>query len=299
MGDPGGEDQRAAARPGLGRDLGAGALDDLVGVECPLDLARDELAAADLEVAHVDLHLARLRPERREEAALDELAHRHLVADVVQDPLGRADHPRAHAERRRGQADHAHERVHELRVRQELPVHALAVVRRDEVRLVDDHEVDRAELASALPDRLDARDGDRVLELAPAESRRVDAHAEAGRHRVELAHGLLEQLLHVGQDEDAPLPERDGVAADRCDDRRLAAARRDHHERVVVAPAEVPVHRLDGGLLVVTEFHLCRSPESRCVPIRLPPPRPAPRAGRRSASRRGTRLPCPPSRASP
>ena len=96
-----------------------------------------------------------------------------------------------------------------------------------------------------------------------------------------------------------PLPARDGVAADRCDYGRLAAARRDHHERIVVALAKVPVHRLDGGLLVVTKFHVCRSPESRCVPNRHPPPRPAPRAGRRSASRRGTRLPCPPNRASP
>ena len=293
------EDQRAGAGPRFLGDLGARAFDDLVGVEGLLDLARDELAAADLELAHVDLHATGLRPERREEAAVDQRSHAHLVADVVQDSLGRADHPRAHAERRCRETDHAHERVHELRVREELPVHALAVVRRDEVRLVDDHEVDRAELASALPDRLDASDRDRVLELAPAEPRGVDAHAEAGRHRVELADGLLEQLLHVGQDEDAPLPARNGVAADRCDDGRLAAARRDHHERIVFALSEVPVHRLDGGLLVVTEFHVCRSPESRCVPNRHPPPRPAPRAGRRSASRRGTRLPCQPNRASP
>jgi hypothetical protein len=200
---------------------------------------------------------------------------------VVQDSLRRADHPRAHPERRRRQADHPHERVHELRVGQELPVHALAVVRRDQVRLVDDHEVDRTELASALPDRLDARDRHRVLELPPAEARRVDADAEARGHRIELADGLLEELLHVGQDEDASLPERDGVPADRCDDGRLAAARRDHHERVVVAPAQVVVDRLDGGLLVVTEFHRCLLPWcplhalGRCAgshgtPFRLP-----------------------------
>jgi hypothetical protein len=185
MGDPGGEDQRAAARPGLGRDLRAGALDHLVGVEC----ARSTSLATNSpqRILRSLMSTFTCPPstgarERKPRSMSWPTAD--LVADVVQDPLGRADHPRAHAERRRGQADHAHERVHELRVGQELPVHALAVVRRDQVRLVDDHEVDRAELASALPDRLDARDRDRVLELAPAEARRVDAHAEAGRHRV-------------------------------------------------------------------------------------------------------------------
>ena len=59
---------------------------------------------------------------------------------------------------------------------------------------------------------------------------------------------LLEQLLHVRQDQHAAIPLADGVFADRRHDRRLAAGRGDHDARIVVPRPQVLV---DGAFVVV------------------------------------------------
>ena len=85
-------------------------------------------------------------------------------------------------------------------------------------------EVEGVELAGAPVDRLDAGDDDRVLGVAALEARRVDAglHPHLRRDQVELLERLLEQFLHVRQDENAPVPPPHGVPADRGHDGRLA-----------------------------------------------------------------------------
>ena len=57
----------------------------------------------------------------------------------------------------------------------------------------------------------------------------------------------------MSQDQDAPVPLEDCIAADRCHHRSLAAGRRNHGARVIVAGAEMLIDRIDGGLLIGTQ----------------------------------------------
>ena len=89
-------------------DLPAGRPDQRVVVHQRLDLAGDELAAADVQARRVHLAPPGLGLQRAQVALDDQLADAHLVADVVEQVLRPADHARGHAVRRGRQADQPH-----------------------------------------------------------------------------------------------------------------------------------------------------------------------------------------------
>ncbi len=125
---------------------------------------------------------------------------------------------------------------------------------RDEMGLVDQHEVDMLDVVGTPVDRLDAGEEDACLCLAAAEPGAVDAGRRLGPEAEELGVVLADQLAHMGEDEDALVrPGLEDFPDERRHDQRLAAGRRDDDERVAVGLAEVAVDRVDGLALIGTE----------------------------------------------
>ena len=155
---------------------------------------------------------ARSAAKRTQVAISDQITDRDLDADLLQEVLGTAYRPGGHPVGRRGQSDDAAITRERSGLRDEPPVHALAI-RRNQVGLVDDHQVDRAQFASAVVDRVDACDRDRLMEFSPAEAGREDTDFEVRRARRELLDGLAQKLLHVGEHHDASLPLSDRIGA--------------------------------------------------------------------------------------
>jgi len=231
--DAAGEDEDGLSVAGVLDDLGAGAADEVARIHQVLDLTGDELAAPDMEARGVGLCDSGLGSQGREVSADDEFLDAHLVAHVVEEVVGPADHPARHAERRRREADDAHVRVHDLRIREERLVHPLPIGR-NHVRFVDDDEVKRLQLGGALVDRLDAGDDDRMRGVAPAEAGRVEAHVQVRRHAVQRPGRLLQEFLHVREDQHPPLPARHSVVGHPGHHGGLAAVVMDHEMPVEV-----------------------------------------------------------------
>ena len=123
------------------------------------------------------------------------------------------------------------------------------------MRLVDDDEVEGPELGGALVDGLDAGDDDGLVRVAGGKAGGIDADRDARAEAVDLVGILLQQLLHVRENEDAPAPERDGVGRDAGEDEAFAAGGRDHDTGVRVLRLEMMVDGLDGLELVGAEVH--------------------------------------------
>jgi hypothetical protein len=163
--DARGEDQDGVPLARVLDDLPTRRSDEVLIVHELLDLARDVLAATHVQLVGVGLQCAGAGPQRTQVALHDQLAHPDLVADGVQDVVGRADRPAFHPERRGSEANHAHLRVDYLHIGQELPVHTLAVFR-NEVTFIDDHQIDGTDVAGLLVHRLNAGNRDGVAEVA-------------------------------------------------------------------------------------------------------------------------------------
>ena len=116
----GGEDQDRVPVPRMLDDLGAGRTHQRVVVHQGLDLARDELTAPDVQPRGVGLAPTGLGLEAAQEALHDQLAHAHLVADVVEKVLRPADHAGGHAVGRGRQANQPHVGVHGAGLGQDL-----------------------------------------------------------------------------------------------------------------------------------------------------------------------------------
>jgi len=103
---------------------------------------------------------------------------------------------------------------------------------------VQKNQIKGIELRCTLVDRLDASHDDRVIRVAALEPRRVDADPapQVRGHGMELLDGLLEQLLHVGEDQHAAVPAFDCITADCREDQGLSRGRWQHDARVVVTP---------------------------------------------------------------
>lgn len=138
--------------------------------------------------------------------------------------------------------------------------------RRDECSLdealVHNDQVDWAQITGLLVYRLDACNGDGVPEISAPQPGRVDAHRYIGRDGAQLLGGLLEQFLHVREDDDAPVPLVDRVAADRAKHQRFAGRGWQHDARVCVTLAEVPVDRVDCLALVLAQDQAATSAPS-------------------------------------
>ena len=151
----GGKDQTGLSILSQLHDLLTGRADNLLAVHQVFNFAGDELAATHMQSAGVDLVLAGLGHERAQESVADQLFDADLVADGIEEVLGCADRSGVQSEWRRGQSDHADVRIDDLRLCQELPIHAIAVGG-DQMGLIDDYQVERAQVTGPLVDRLDA-----------------------------------------------------------------------------------------------------------------------------------------------
>lgn len=122
--------------------------------------------------------------------------------------------------------------------------------------LVDQDQVDPADLRGVTERRLDSCEQDRRIVLATSEPRRADAGRRSRPAAQKLRVVLRNQLLHVGQDDDAlARVGREHRVDEGGQHERLASAGREHHQRVpglLLEPAEDAV---DGFLLVRAQLH--------------------------------------------
>ena len=248
------EDQHRMAVPGVLDDLAACRSHERVLVHEGLDFAGDILAAAHVQARGVDLAPARLGLQRTKISLDDQLANADFVADAVEQVVRPANHAGGHAVRGGSQADQPYVGIDFLRVGQECAVHPLAF-RREHVTFIQKDDVEAVEFLCPAVDALNARDDDRMVGIAAAQTGRVDADLvpEVRCHGVKLIDRLFEQLLDVRQDQHAPGPLGHRVAADRRHDGRLAPGRRDDDARIVIPTAQVVVNSLDGFGLVRTQ----------------------------------------------
>ena len=148
------------------------------------------------------------------------------------------------------QPDDSHVRPSCPQRRQQCPCLAFRIVV-DQVRLVEDAQVDGRQQLGMARDRLDGGEGDLRHLLVP-HARRIDPYRGERPDRAKLAQVLLEQFLLCGQHQDlrvVPLAHR--LLADVGKQHALPRSGRGDDERVarvVVEPVPQLVHRL---LLVV------------------------------------------------
>ena len=117
------------------------------------------------------------------------------------------------AVRRGRQAHHPQRRVDGLQLAQQLAVSTLVLVV-DQVALVDDHQVNVAQLLGFAAHRLDACKCDRLTELLLADAGAVDAHRNAWPVQAHLLGVLLDQLLDMREHQNLRLwPVLQGVLA--------------------------------------------------------------------------------------
>ena len=124
--------------------------------------------------------------------------------------------------RRGRQAHHPQARVDGLQLAKQLAVATLVFVV-DQVALVDDHQVNVAQLLGLTAHRLDACKSDRLAELFLSDAGAVDSHRNAWPVQAHLLGVLLDQLLHVREHQNLRLrPVLQGVLAQRGHNMRLA-----------------------------------------------------------------------------
>ena len=102
--------------------------------------------------------------------------------------------------------------------------------------------------------------GDGLANIPAPEACGVDAYLvpQIRRDLVEVLDTLLEELLHVGENDDAAVPATDGVFADRSKNRSLTPCGGNDDAGIVIAFAEMPVNSLDGLFLVLAQLHPTR-----------------------------------------
>ena len=249
--DAGAEHQPGPPALAVGQHLVDRGLGDRIAVDGGLQLPGDELAAAAADTADVELDLGGLADQRAEIALVDQVADRDLVGDVGEQPfVALVQHAAVEPIGRGGKADHLEVRIDPRQRVEEPPVHGVGGAR-DQMRLVDQHQIALLHVVGAAVDRLDAGEQHLRADLALAQAGRVDAGRRIGPQPDHLGMVLRDQLAHMGDDQDAligPLPQH-ALDEGRQHD-RLAAGGRDHHQRMPRLVGEVVVDRRDGGLLI-------------------------------------------------
>ncbi len=254
------EDEDGLPLTGQYCDLGAGGVHQLLVVHSGGQFVLDEFARPRVDGRQVGLGAPRAGHQRREVSLRDHLLEASLVAYFVEQVLGFADRASLQPERRGRQADEADVRVDDLHVLEEGAVHALAVWG-DEVRLVDAYQIERAEVAGLAVHALYARHDDGLPGVAGVEPGGIDADLQLGAEPPHLVGVLFQELLHMGEDEDAASPEGHRVRGDLRQHQALARACRKDHAGIGVLCSEVLIDRIDGLLLVWSQVH-CHSSAS-------------------------------------
>ena len=189
-------------------DLRARAFEDVLPLHQRVDFGRDELAAANVKSGDVELAFPAARLERRQETLRDKFPNPNFVNDFRQKPVGPANPAATEAIRRRGQADESNVGVDASGALQKRSVHSVAGIG-DEVRFVDDYQLERPEFSGALVNALNPGDYDLRVGRSFAESRRI----KPDRNAVDLGRNarkrLLQKLFHVRQNERSTAELRD------------------------------------------------------------------------------------------
>ena len=272
--DAGAERQPRTPLPAERHHLVDGRLGELRQVDCRLQVLRDELAAAGCDAADAEPRLGGLADERREVPGVDQLADGDLVGDVGEErALAFVQHAAVEAVGRCREADHLELRVDPRQVSQEAAIHGVRPAR-DQMRLVDQHEIGMADLACLVVDRLDAGEEDRGLNIAAAEPGRVDAGRRVGPEPDELGIVLRDQLADMGDDEDALVgPGLQHAFDEGSSHEALAAGGGDHDERVAALRLEIAVDRVDRGLLICAQGQHGAASSSRASLVHAAPSR--------------------------
>ena len=122
--------------------------------------------------------------------------------------------------------------------------------------LVDQDQVDPADLRGVPVGRLDPGEQDRCIVLAAAQSRRADAGRRAWPAAQQLRVVLRDQLLHVRQHEDAlARVGRQHRVNEGGEHQALAGPGGQHHQRVAGLLLEPREDAVDGFLLVRAQLH--------------------------------------------
>ena len=114
-----------------------------------------------------------------------------LVQHAAVEPIGR-----------RGKADDLEVRVDRGERVEEPPVHGVGGAR-DQMRLVDQHQIAVLHVVGAAVDRLDAGEQDLARRSRACQPGRVDAGRRVGPQPDHLGVVLRDQLAHMGDDQDA------------------------------------------------------------------------------------------------
>ena len=284
--DPGAEGEPALPVGAEPHHLVDRRLRDLRQIDRRLQLAGDELAAAAADAGDVEPGLRRLADQRAEEAVVDQPPDRDLIGDIGEErALALVEHAAARPIGRGGEADDLQLRIDPRQRVEKAPVHGVRG-RRDQMRLVDQHQIASLHVVGAAMDRLDAGEEDAGAEVAPPEAGGADASRRVAPETDQLGMVLRDQLADVGHHEN-PLvgPGAEHALDEGCHDKALAAGGRNDDQRVAALPGEVAVDRVDRGLLVGTERqHFAAS--ARASLIQVPP-----RASGRRHDRRRRRRP--------
>ena len=247
------EDEARLALARLLDDLAASRRDQTILAHCLFDILGHELACADVQMVKVGVCNTGLRSDLRDVPGINEILHVGLVGNLVEEVLGLADESTLCAERRRRPADHAEIRIPRLGRRQEGLVPTLAVGR-NHMHLVHHNKVERLELVDLVVDRLNARHDDRLGRVPPVESGGIHTHGQVGADVRDLLGVLVDQLLHVRQDQHTPMPEIDRIGGNGGDAQRLAASGRNDDARIGLLRAQEVVKSRLRITLVITQF---------------------------------------------
>jgi len=136
-----------------GDDLGHRFAHEARAPKRGLDLALDELTRPPVDPRQVGLGRTAPRHDRDQVSEVDQRLHRDVVGHRVEESADQ----RATVQpvRRRREAEDLHVGVHELEIGQGGPVHGLGASR-NQVRLVDQHQVEGVKVRDSTVDALDS-----------------------------------------------------------------------------------------------------------------------------------------------
>ena len=194
-------------------DLAHHALVVVLSVHSGLQLGLDELPATLVHASGVQLGLGDLGAQRGQILFENQLLDGHRLDQGIEQRRLVGDETMPQAIGRGGEADHPQARIDGLQLGQQLAVASLVLVV-DQVALVDQHQIDVAQLLGLGAHRLDACKGDRLAELLLANAGAVDAKRCTRPMLAHLLGILLDQLLDVRQHEHHSLrPVLQGILA--------------------------------------------------------------------------------------
>ena len=199
-------------------------------------------------------------------AVANEFLDADLVAHVVQKMFRRTDHAGIEAKWSSGETDHAHVRIDDFAVGQELAIHPVAGLAY-KMGFVYHDQIEWIEIARSLVDALNAGDKNWCGGITPSSNLpNTRPTLIAGHSRRTLSAFCSSNSLTWAKISTRPLHCVTASEAILARTRLLPAPVGKNCDWVIVAVSQVIVDRIDGGLLVGTQLHEITSPLCRLTP---------------------------------